>query len=179
METIFKMVIDWNGSLFSGVFADVSDRTFLARACFLLVTRMVFQSRLWHNKHGTGSSSFSDWDFCKRARDNNWATYYIVDAKAIHHERKSFEGKRNIALEVRYKVDGWRSTERQIEDRFIFLRKHLSPVPLLGVKAIHFLRNLIRIGLVVCDSMSARINKKEATFRLNACLRTIVVILRT
>jgi GT2 family glycosyltransferase len=121
---------------------------------------------------------FADWDLCKRASDTGFGVYYLKDAKAIHHERRSFANGRDLEEEIRYKVDGWYSAPRQIRDRFVFLKKHATPSSIFGVKMIAVLENTLRLSVMLGNISSREAVPKEGSVQLRACLQTIQTILQ-
>lgn len=121
---------------------------------------------------------YADWDLCKRAADSGWAAYYLRPAIAIHHERRSY-GKEEVPTEnVRYKVDGWYSADRQIKDRYVFLRKHTSRSSTYGIKAINIVENTLRPLLISANLLFRKAILKDASFQVRTCLRTIRTILK-
>jgi GT2 family glycosyltransferase len=121
---------------------------------------------------------YADWDLCKRATDAGWDVYYLRPAAAIHLERHSFSEEDNIAIDVRYKVEGWHSAPRMIQDRHRFLKKHTSPGSVFGVKIIDMVQNALRFWLILGNLVFRKIIFKEASFQLRACLQTIQAILK-
>jgi len=120
---------------------------------------------------------YADWDLCKRATEAGWLVYYLRSATAIHYERQSYGGG-NIPTEaVRYKVDGWYSGIRQIEDRQRFLRKHSTPASVHAVKMIYVTEYALRLWLIVFNLLFRKASVKAACFQLKTCLQRIQAIL--
>jgi GT2 family glycosyltransferase len=121
---------------------------------------------------------YGDWDFCRRASEAGWSTHYVPSAKAIHHERQSFSDASMTSKDVRYKVDGWFSAPRQIEDRHIFLRKYVGRGSLLGAKIIYLLENSLRLLPVLGKMALGRNRPEETSHQLKAGLETLQSIIR-
>lgn len=121
---------------------------------------------------------YADWDICKRAVDQGWQVYYVCPAVAIHHERQSFGNGNILSKKIRYKVDGWYSAARQMQDRHVFLRKHCSTESVYGIKSVHLLENVFRMWLILANFVIRRTMLNEASFQLRMCLETIQRILR-
>jgi GT2 family glycosyltransferase len=119
---------------------------------------------------------YADWDLCKRAADGGWSVYYLHAATAIHYERQSFARQHIIREEIRYKIDGWYSAPRQIQDRHVFLRKHSSPGATAGVKGLYIVENVLRLWLILGGLLLRRTTSEEVAFQLKACLQTIQAI---
>ena len=121
---------------------------------------------------------YADWDICRRAVDEGWQVYYVRQAIAIHHERQSFSNGNITSEKIRYKVDGWYSAARQMQDRHLFLRKYCSLGSIYGIKSIHILENFLRMWLILANFVSRRTMSNEASFQVRMCLQTIQAILR-
>jgi len=119
---------------------------------------------------------YADWDLCVRAKEVGWSVYYLYPAMAIHHERQSFAQGDTVTEEVRYKVDGWYSAGRQIEDRYVFLRKHCGSACVHGVKVINVAESALRLWLVLGYFLLGRTIASETSFRLRACRETLRAI---
>jgi hypothetical protein len=120
---------------------------------------------------------YADWDLCKRAADAGWLVYYLHPATAIHYERQSFAQEEIPTEEVRYKVDGWYSGTRQIQDRHIFLKKHSSPASIYGVKVVYVMEYALRLWLILANLLFRKAIFKGASFQLKACIQRIQAIL--
>jgi GT2 family glycosyltransferase len=121
---------------------------------------------------------YGDWDLCKRATDAGWWVYYVRGATAIHHERQSFGIQSSTQKEVLYKVDGWHSAPRQIQDRHRFLKKHASRLSIMGVKVLNIVENALRLSLILASALFRRVTLKEALFPIGMCIQTIQAILK-
>jgi GT2 family glycosyltransferase len=121
---------------------------------------------------------YADWDLCKRAGEVGWKIYYLHPATAIHHERQSFSEEDIILEEVRYKVDGWHSAARQIQDRYVFLKKHRTAASIYGVKAINIFENTLRLWMVLGKLLLQRGMFQKGAFQLTACLKAVQAILK-
>jgi N-acetylglucosaminyl-diphospho-decaprenol L-rhamnosyltransferase len=121
---------------------------------------------------------YADWDLCKRAFEAGWSTHYVPSAMAIHYERQSFSDASTTRKDVRYKIDGWFSAPRQIEDRYVFLRKHVSSGSLLGAKIIYVLENSLRLLPVLGKVAFGKNKPEEISYQLKACLETLRSIIR-
>jgi hypothetical protein len=80
--------------------------------------------------------------------------------------------------DVRYKVDGWLSAPRQIEDRHVFLRKHVSSGSMLGARIIYVLENSLRLLPVLGKVALGKNRPEETSYQLKACLQTLRSIIR-
>lgn len=122
---------------------------------------------------------YADWEFCKRAADAGWSTYYVHSAKAIHYESQSFT-EAGIPIDVvRYKIDGWQSAPMMITDRHAFVKKHCSQRSFIGIKVIDMVQNIMRLWLILGKVLFRRATFAEASFPTRACLRTIQAILKS
>ncbi|MDY6836572.1 MAG: glycosyltransferase family 2 protein [Thermodesulfobacteriota bacterium] len=121
---------------------------------------------------------YADWDLCRRAFEAGWSTHYVPSATAIHRERQSFSNAYMTRKEVRYKLDGWFSAPRQIEDRHVFLRKHVSWGSVLGAKIIYVLENSLRLLHVLGKVALGKSRPHETSYQLKACLETIQSIIK-
>ena len=121
---------------------------------------------------------YADWDLCKRASEAGWSVYYVHPASAIHYERYSFVKEDIDRDDLLYKVDGWYSAPRQIQDRFQFLKKHNSTASVCGVKTISVIENALRLWLIISNLLLGRDVFREASFQVKACLKTMQCILR-
>lgn len=121
---------------------------------------------------------YADWDLCKRATDVGWQVYYLREATAIHHERRSFDKDSIHSDEIRYKIDGWYSAASQIQDRYLFLKKHSGRASMYGTKLINTAENALRILLILAGAASRGITRKEVSFRIRTCFQTIQAILK-
>jgi len=168
-----KLVGDFNPLEWSH--RSTSEVNWVWNAC-MLVRREVFETIGYFDEDFY--VWYADWDLCKRAADLGWSMYYVYSATAIHHERQSF-AKEDIAKEeVLYKVDGWYSASRQIQDRYTFLKKHCSRRSIYGVKTINVVENVLRLWLILGILVLGKAMFKEASFQLRACVQTIQAILR-
>lgn len=120
---------------------------------------------------------YADWDFCKRAGDIGWESYYLHPARAIHHESQSFEPSDLPMEAVRYKIDGWQSAARMITDRYTFVKKH-SPASLPGIKVIDALQNTFRFGLLVGRSVQEGSSFSDVSLSVRAYKKILRAILR-
>ncbi len=143
-------------------------------AC-MIVRREVFEMVGYFDDHFF--VWYADWDLCKRAVDAGWSVYYLRPATAIHHERQSFAKEDITRQEVRYKVDGWHSAARQMQDLNIFLKKHASSASIYGIKTIYVVENVLRLCMIPGSILLRRATLKEAFFQIRVCLQTIQAIL--
>ena len=121
---------------------------------------------------------YADWDLCQRASNIGWSVHYLYPAKAIHHERHSFQKENITSAELLYKVDGWHSAALQMEDRKTFLKKHTSLPSIWGAKSVYVLENALRFLLVLGNLGIRGVTFNEASFQMRACLNTIRTILK-
>lgn len=84
-------------------------------------------------------------DFCRRAKQAGWSTWYVAEAKVFHHWMQSV------------KQDNLNATRRYFRAQYFYFRKHHGLIPALTIRAVSSVALLFRSARIMQYRLRCRI----------------------